>query len=468
MAKTKTYFVCRQCGAMQPKWMGKCPDCSAWDSLEQMTEAAADPHRPAVLSDPDGPTGPDVSADAPARSVAEIPDFQVPRIVTGLPEFDRVLGGGVVPGSAILLGGDPGIGKSTLMLQAGDHMARRGFNILYVSSEESAQQTKLRAARLGVGHEKLLIYAQCDLEKISRQIQKHRPHLCIIDSVQLIYKTTNPSPPGSVSQLKDCCQELVYLAKAGGSAVCLVGHVTKQGMLAGPKLLEHVVDTVLYFEGDTHHDHRIVRCVKNRHGSTMEVGIFRMGAGGLEPLDDAATLLIETHAGAASGSIITAAMQGSRILAVEVQALTTDSMLGAARRKVSGCDVNRVAMIIAVLEKRAGLRLVDKDVFVNVVGGLKVADPAADAAIALAIAGSHLKRGLTSDTLVAGELGLLGELRHINQLGARLNEAARLGFKRVIVPVQRSAADTASLAAAAKVMQIFPCRTLDEAVKLLN
>lgn len=454
---------------MQPKWMGKCPDCDAWDSLDQITEAAADPHRPTILSDSDTITGMrSPTADVPARSVSEIPDFQVPRIVTGLPEFDRVLGGGVVPGSAILLGGDPGIGKSTLMLQAGDRMARQGFNILYVSSEESAQQTKLRAGRLGVNHEKLLVYAECDLEKISRQIQKHRPHLCIIDSVQLIYKTTNPSPPGSVSQLKDCCQELVYLAKAGGSAVCLVGHVTKKGMLAGPKLLEHVVDTVLYFEGDTHHDHRIVRCVKNRHGSTLEVGIFRMGNAGLEPLEDAAALLIETHEGSANGSVITAAMQGSRVLAVEVQALTADSMLGAARRKVSGCDVNRVAMIIAVLEKRAGLRLVDKDVFVNVVGGLKVVDPAADAAIALAIAGSHLKRGLTSDTLVMGELGLLGELRQIGQLAQRLNEAGRLGYKRVIVPVQRSAADKAALATAGKTMKIFPCRTLDEAVKLLE
>ena len=455
---------------MQPKWMGKCPDCDAWDALDQITETAADPHRPAILS-ASGEMGGVTTVsqeDVPARSVAQIPDFQVPRMVTGLPEFDRVLGGGVVPGSAILLGGDPGIGKSTLMLQAGDQMARRGFNILYVSSEESAQQTKLRAQRLGVSHEKLLIYAECNLEKITRQIQKLRPHLCIIDSAQLVYKTTNPSPPGSVSQLKDCCQELVYLAKAGGSAVCLVGHVTKQGMLAGPKLLEHVVDTVLYFEGDTHHDHRIVRCVKNRHGSTLEVGIFRMGNTGLQPLDDAASLLIETHGGTPNGSVITAPMQGSRVLAVEVQALTAESMLGAARRKVSGCDVNRVAMIIAVLEKRAGLRLVDKDVFVNVVGGLRVVDPAADAAIALAIAGSHMKRGLSSDTLVAGELGLLGELRQIGYLGQRLGEAGRLGYKSVIIPVQRSAADKAALATAAKTMKIFPCRTLDEAVKLLE
>jgi DNA repair protein RadA/Sms len=468
MAKVKTYYVCRQCGAMQPKWMGKCPDCDSWDTLEQMTQASADPHRPRALAEADGDGAPpSVRQEDNPRPVGQIPEFQTPRIPSGMSEFDRVLGGGVVPGSAILLGGNPGIGKSTLLLQAGDRMAQRGLNVLYVTSEESAGQAKLRARRLGVGHENLLIYAECNLEKISRQIRRLRPHLCIVDSVQMIYQPDNPSPPGSLSQLKDCGTDLVYLAKAGGTAVCLVGHVTKQGVLAGPKLLEHVVDTVLYFEGDTHHDHRLVRCVKNRHGNTLEVGLFRMGNAGLEPVEDASALLVEPHGDSPGGSVITAALQGSRVLAVEVQALTAESMLGAARRKVSGCDANRVAMIIAVLEKRTGLRLVDKDVFVNVVGGLKVSDPAADAAIALAIAGAHTKRGLSSRTLVVGELGLLGELRQIGSLAQRLGEAVRLGYQRILTPAPRSSADRAAVAEAGRNLIISPCRAVDEAIQLL-
>ncbi|MDA8378149.1 MAG: DNA repair protein RadA [Planctomycetia bacterium] len=471
MAKEKTYFVCRNCGAIQPKWMGKCPDCNSWDSLEQMTQAAADPHRPRALSDGEAASPLGTSAaleDVPARPISEIPDFDVPRMPTGLSEFDRVLGGGIVPNSAVLLGGDPGIGKSTLLLQAGDRMARQGHRVLYVSSEESASQTKLRARRLGVGDDHLLIYAQTNLEKIGRQIQKLRPHLCVIDSVQMIYEPTNAAPPGSISQLRDCATELVYLAKAGGTAVCLVGHVTKQGLLAGPKLLEHIVDTVLYFEGDTHHDHRIVRCVKNRHGNTLEVGLFRMGLTGLENVPDASALLIEPHAGSPPGSVICAVTQGSRVLALEIQALTTDSMLGSTRRKVSGCDANRVAMIIAVLEKRGGLRLADQDVFVNVVGGMRVNDPAADAAIALAIAGSRMKRGLSSRTLVMGELGLLGEFRQIGSLGQRISEAGRLGYSRLLVPIHRSEADKAAAAAAPPQIHITTCRTLEDALAALE
>ncbi|NNM85333.1 MAG: DNA repair protein RadA [Phycisphaerales bacterium] len=470
MSKNKTYFVCRQCGAMQPKWMGKCPDCGTWDSMEELTEATADPHRPkaAVSEGASGGRAFLSEDDLPARPIGEIPPFETPRISSGIGEFDRVLGGGVVPGSAILLGGDPGIGKSTLLIQAGEQLARRGSRVLYVTSEESAQQTQLRARRLGAGHEKLLVYAQCNLEKISRQIQKLRPDICMIDSVQMIYQPTNTSPPGSVSQLKDCCSDLIYLAKTGGTAVCLVGHVTKQGMLAGPKLLEHIVDTVLYFEGDTHHDHRIVRCVKNRFGGTLEVGLFRMGQAGLEPVDDAASLFLEPHAEAPSGSVVTAALQGSRVLLVEVQALTAESMLGAARRKVSGCDSGRVAMIIAVLEKRAGLRLVDQDVFVNIVGGIKVTDPSGDAAIALAIAGSAMKRGLPGRALVLAELGLLGEFRGVSNLSQRLGEASRLGFKQVILPARHSANDSAAVKEAQRTMQVHLCQTIDQAVRLLE
>jgi DNA repair protein RadA/Sms len=376
----------------------------------------------------------------------------------------------VVPGSAILLGGEPGIGKSTLLLQALAQMAapreagKEGPELLYVTSEESAQQTQLRARRLGFGQSRLKVHAETNLEKITGYIGRLRPALAVIDSIQMIYNPGNPSAPGSVSQLRDCCTELVYLAKASGTAVCLVGHVTKEGVLAGPKLVEHIVDTVLYFEGDPHHDHRIVRAAKNRFGTTLEIGLFRMTGNGLDPVDDASTLLLEPHEAGdkSAGSVITAALQGSRVLMVEVQALTTDAMLGTAKRKVSGADASRVAMIIAVLEKRAGLRLVDKDVFVNVVGGIKLNDPSADAAIALAIASAHMNRPMQPSTLVLGELGLLGEFRPVTQIQQRLIEAQRLGFARAIVPARtKLPAKPTSLAHHA-------CRHLDQAIELLQ
>jgi DNA repair protein RadA/Sms len=467
-SKIKTYFLCRSCGSMQPKWMGKCPECGVWDSLEEMTKATEDPHRPKALGE--GGSGgsrhalhPDL--DGEALPISEIPPLDIPRITTTLDEFDRVLGGGIVPGSAILLGGEPGIGKSTLLLQALAALARAGHEVLYVTSEESAQQTQLRARRLGAGDSPLKVYAETNLEKISGKIQKLRPVVVAVDSVQMIYQPSNPSAPGSVSQLRDCCTELVYLAKAGGSAVCMVGHVTKEGTLAGPKLIEHIVDTVLYFEGDTHHDHRIVRCAKNRFGTTLELGLFRMSGTGLEGIADSANLLLDTHSIAKpAGSIVTAALQGSRVLLVEVQALTAEAGLGNAKRKVSGADTSRVAMIIAVLEKRAGLRLVDKDVFVNVVGGIKLGDPSADAAIALAIASAHTNRGLSTNTIVLGELGLLGEFRPIAQLQQRLSEAERLGFAHAIVPAHRSKNAPPKLAS----MKVHACKNVDEAIANLG
>jgi DNA repair protein RadA/Sms len=397
--------------------------------------------------------------------IAEIPPLEIPRICTNLGEFDRVLGGGVVPGSAILLGGEPGIGKSTLLLQALAALSAAGQEVLYVTSEESAQQTQLRAKRLGAGESKLKVYAETNLEKITTRIGKLRPTLCVIDSVQMIYEPGNPSAPGSASQLRECCTELVYLAKASGTAVCLVGHVTKEGMLAGPKLIEHIVDTVLYFEGDPHHDHRIVRCAKNRFGTTLELGLFRMTSAGLEGISDSANLLIENHDIAKpAGSVITAALQGSRVLLVEVQALTAEAGLGNAKRKVSGADASRVAMIIAVLEKRTGLRLVDRDVFVNVVGGIRLSDPSADVPIALAIASAHMNRGLASNTIVLGELGLLGEFRPIAQMAQRLTEAQRLGFATAIIPASRAKTKMPTFGD----MELAACRTLDQAIERLG
>ena len=474
MAKTRTQFLCNHCGSVHPKWMGKCPDCGTWDSLEEYKAPTADAR--AAARAPAGQTG-DVARGAEALTLAQIEEAEAPRRPTGIGEFDRILGGGVVPGSAVLVGGEPGIGKSTLLLQVAHELAREReearrhegtkarrakdnggdasalpspptclsasvpsclppSKVLYVTSEESARQTKLRAARLGVEAPGLLVLAETNVERVINQIHKTSPDVVVIDSIQMIYKPDLPAAPGSVTQLRDCCMDLVYLAKASGIAVIFVGHVTKAGTLAGPKIIEHIVDTVVYFEGDRFHSHRIVRCVKNRFGSTHEVGLFEMTGAGLKEVTDPGNLFVEQYGpgGQPSGSVITAAMQGSRVLLVEVQALTAGSVIGAAKRKVSGVSADRVGMIIAVLEKRAEMRLAADDVFVNIAGGVKVAEPAIDLAIALAIASAHMNRPLTPGTLAVGELGLGGEVRAVPQLEHRLREASRLGLGHAVIP----------------------------------
>jgi DNA repair protein RadA/Sms len=442
MAKAKVHFLCNHCGSVHPKWMGKCPDCGTWDSLEEYKEPAFD-ERAQRSGKLEAEAERGIGAAEP-MVIAEIEEADAPRLKSGIGEFDRILGGGVVPGSAILVGGEPGIGKSTLLLQVADSLAARtnsksqnpDLKVLYVTSEESARQTAIRASRLGAGAKNLLVLAETNVERIINQIRKHRPTVVVVDSIQMIYKPQLPAAPGSVTQLRDCCMELVYLAKALGVAIFFVGHVTKAGTLAGPKIIEHIVDTVVYFEGDRFHTHRVVRCVKNRFGSTHEVGLFEMTGAGLREVADPGKLFIEQYgqAGPPSGSVVTAAMQGSRVLLVEVQALTASSVIGAAKRKVSGVSSDRVAMIIAVLEKRAEMRLAADDVFVNVAGGVKVAEPAIDLAIALAIASSHNNRPLSAGTLAIGELGLGGEVRSVPQLENRLKEAARLGCSQAIVP----------------------------------
>jgi DNA repair protein RadA/Sms len=439
MAKAKVHFLCNHCGSVHPKWMGKCPDCGTWDSLEEYKEPAFDER-----AERSGKLAAEVERGIGAAEpmvIAEIEEADAPRLKSGIGEFDRILGGGVVPGSAILVGGEPGIGKSTLLLQVADSIASRkseisNLKVLYVTSEESARQTAIRASRLGAGAKNLLVLAETNVERIINQIRKHRPTVVVVDSIQMIYKPQLPAAPGSVTQLRDCCMELVYLAKAMGVAVFFVGHVTKAGTLAGPKIIEHIVDTVIYFEGDRFHTHRVVRCVKNRFGSTHEVGLFEMTGEGLREVADPGKLFVEQYGegGPPSGSVTTAAMQGSRVLLVEVQALTASSVIGAAKRKVSGVSSDRVAMIIAVLEKRAEMRLAADDVFVNVAGGVKVAEPAIDLAIALAIASSHMNRPLSAGTLAIGELGLGGEVRSVPQLENRLKEASRLGCSQAIVP----------------------------------
>jgi DNA repair protein RadA/Sms len=431
MPKTRTQFLCNQCGSVHAKWLGKCPDCGTWDSLAAYTPPAPDARAATA----------DVLRGAEPVAIGEIDQAQTPRLATGIAEFDRVLGGGIVPGSVVLVGGEPGIGKSTLLLQVAHSMSlhRNGdgqSKILYVTSEESARQTALRARRLGVKSNDLLVLAETNVERITHQIAKLKPAVAIVDSIQMIYKPQIPAAPGSVTQLRDCCMDLVYLAKAGGTAVVLVGHVTKAGTLAGPKVIEHIVDTVAYFEGDRFHAHRIVRCAKNRFGGTHEVGLFEMTGNGLTELTQPGKIFLEQYgqAGPPSGSVVTAAMQGTRVLLVEVQALTAPSVIGAAKRKTTGVSSDRVAMILAVLEKRAELRLAADDVFVNIAGGIKTPEPAVDLAVALAIASAHLNRPLAAGTLAVGELGLGGEIRSVPQLELRLREAGRLGITQAIVP----------------------------------
>ncbi|HAI14602.1 MAG TPA: DNA repair protein RadA [Phycisphaerales bacterium] len=445
MAKVSKQFVCSSCGSMHPKWQGKCPDCGSWNTLEEMVHST-DAHRGTAQSQ-----SPMTTSAQPLSQIVKDDANKPPmmRIPTGIGELDRVLGGrdhdgkalpgGLVPGCAILLGGDPGIGKSTLLLQAADKLNRAKQTVLYVTSEESSQQLRLRAERLGVDSKKadhLLILADTNLARIAEQIRKTQPAVVIIDSVQMIYKSDLAAAPGSITQLRTCCLELVYLAKAQGCCVILVGHVTKEGKLAGPRLLEHMVDTVLYFEGDRYHSHRIIRGIKNRFGTTLEVGLFEMCEEGLVEVADGAGLLAAEYKPQA-GSVVCPVLQGSRCLMVEFQALTATGFLGSAKRKSSGLDSSRLAMLIAVLEKRGGLRLADQDIFTSVVGGLKVAEPAADLAIAMSIAGAFTNRqvGISDGNVcMIGEVGLGGEIRHVQHIEQRLSEAEKLGFSHIIGP----------------------------------
>jgi len=459
MAKARVSYLCRSCGGVQTQWMGKCPDCGTWDALEKYVE----PKAPREGSDPAASiaaawAGGGVAPAAAGATAVPLPEVDAPAIAresTGVAEFDRVLGGGLVPGSVVLVGGDPGIGKSTLLLQAAGAMARNGRRILYVSSEESAYQTRLRAERLfGLAADDarrakasasadlpasldalsdLSILAETNLPRIIEQARGVQPGVIVIDSIQMIHRPDVEASPGSIAQLRRCCLDLVHLAKLSGVAVLLVGHVTKEGQLAGPKLIEHLVDTVLSFEGDRHHAHRVVRAVKNRFGTTLEVGLFEMTAQGLREVDDG-VLLHDAGEGSRPGSVVCPAMHGSRCLLLEVQALTAPGFPGTARRRASGVDANRLAMLIAVLEKHGGLRLADQDVFASSTGGLRVTEPASDLALALAIAGAHYGRVVDRGTAVVGEVGLGGEIRRASAMEQRIAEAARHGFARVMLP----------------------------------
>ncbi len=426
--KPKTVFACQECGAQSPKWLGRCPECGAWNSLVEerpmpAAVAAASAEKRYALA---AATGPQLYADIDTV-VAE-------RLTTGIDEFDRVLGGGVVPGSLVLIGGEPGIGKSTLLLQAASHFARTVGPVLYSSGEESEHQIKSRGERLGVERAPLYILAETCLERILEEVGRLKPALVIVDSIQTVFSLKFQSAPGSIGQVRESATQLLFAAKGQNIPTFLVGHVTKDGNIAGPKSLEHIVDTVLYFEGEKHHAHRVVRAVKNRFGAVSELGVFEMTGAGLKPVANPSQLFLAERAGNAPGSSVLCCVEGSRPLLVEVQALVSTSTYGNARRMASGIDQNRLSLLLAVLEKRAGVNLIAEDVFVNVAGGMTVDEPAADLAIVASVASSVRNRPVRSGTAVFGEVGLAGEIRGTSQAALRVREAAQMGFTRCVIP----------------------------------
>jgi len=428
MKPTKTVFVCQDCGAQSPKWLGRCADCGAWNSLvEERLQPAQEPGAAPYRHGRDG-------AASTARLYSDIEMSDSARLSTGIDEFDRVLGGGVVPGSLVLLGGEPGIGKSTLLLQAAANMARTIGPVLYCSGEESEHQIKSRGDRLAVGHAPLYLLAETCLERILDEIARLKPALVIVDSVQTVFSLKFQSAPGSIGQVREAATQLLFTAKGQNVPTFLVGHVTKDGSLAGPKALEHVVDTVLYFEGERHHSHRVVRAVKNRFGAISELGVFEMTSAGLRAVPNPSKMFLAERAVNAAGSAVLCSVEGSRPILVEVQALVSSSSYGTARRMASGLDQQRLSLLLAVLEKRAGLNLAGDDVFVNVAGGMTVDEPASDLGVLAAIASSVRNRIIEPTTAVFGEVGLAGEVRGITQAALRVREATQMGFRRCVMP----------------------------------
>ena len=424
MKPPKSIFSCTSCGAQSQKWLGRCPECGEWNSFVEEAVSPAVERRGAA---------PALGGGA-SRLYQDVDTVVSERMTTGISEFDRVLGGGVVPGSLVLLGGEPGIGKSTLLLQAAASVATSVGPVLYCSGEESEHQIKLRGERLGIGRAPLYLLAETCIERLVEEVERVKPALLIVDSIQTVFSLKIQSAPGSVSQVRQAATDLLFTAKGRNLPTMLVGHVTKDGSLAGPKVLEHVVDTVLYFEGQQHHSHRVVRAVKNRFGAVSELGVFEMTGAGLRPVANPSQLFLAERPTNAPGSSVLCTIEGSRPILVEVQALVSASTFGYAKRTASGLDQNRLSLLLAVLDKRVGLNLASEDVFVNVAGGMEVTEPAADLAVVAAVASSLRNKPVASDVVVFGEVGLAGEVRSTSQAALRVREAVQLGFKRCVLP----------------------------------
>lgn len=448
--RSKTVFVCQQCGNESPRWLGRCPGCQSWNSLVETT----------VQSAPNPTLGSFGFTGGRPEPITRVAADDYPRVQVPIGEFNRVLGGGIVPGSLVLIGGDPGIGKSTLLLQVSALLAQGERPVLYVSGEESAQQLRMRADRLGAAKDQLFVLAETNLDVVSRYVQEMAPRLVIVDSIQTMYLDELESSAGSIGQLRECTARLMRLAKTTHIPIFLVGHVTKEGAIAGPRVLEHIVDSVLYLEGERFHSYRVLRGVKNRFGSTNEIGVFEMrGEGLVEVRNPSEAFLAERSAGA-SGSAVIVTLEGTRPLLVEVQALTTTTSFGLPRRTANGIETSRLLLLVAVLTKRVGLALSNQDIYVNVVGGLKISEPAADLGVALAIASSFRDVPVPPDLTAIGEVGLSGELRTVGQVERRLGEAANLGFRRCLLP-----AALARRPLATSGLELVPVETLAEALE---
>ena len=424
MARTKTKFVCQNCGYSSAKWLGRCPECGSWDSMAEEIETPAKPQQSFLMPQ-----------EAPKpKTLDKVMLMEVERLQTGINEFDRVLGGGLVPGSLVLFGGDPGIGKSTMLLDAGMRFAANNIKVLYVSGEESEAQTAMRARRLGKPGAALLVMTATDLDAVLLQAKEVQPQILVIDSIQTMYNAELQTAAGSVGQVRECTAKLLRFAKATGIAVIIIGHVTKDGNIAGPRLLEHMVDVVLQFEGDRSYSFRVLRALKNRFGSTSESGIFSMESGGLIEVANPAGLFLENRAENAPGSVVCACLEGNRPIMVEVQALVAKTPYGMPRRTAVGFDYNRVNMLLAILERRMGMDFGNFDAYLNVVGGMKITEPAADLAAAAALVSSYRNKAVPHGVLAVGEVGLTGEIRRVSNTERRIRDAANLGFTKFVVP----------------------------------
>ncbi|MBP8691888.1 MAG: DNA repair protein RadA [Sedimentibacter sp.] len=451
MAKLKSKFVCQECGYETAKWLGRCPACDAWNTFVEEFESKG--------NDPKSQRG---ISKGIVEKINNITSTKKERISTGSMEMDRVLGGGIIKSSLILVGGDPGIGKSTLLLQVADHASKQNLKVLYVSGEESGEQIKIRADRLGIGEGELYILAETNIDIIIEYVEKEKPDLLVLDSIQTIYSPEIPSAPGSVTQVREVTSMVMGMTKTRNMATFIVGHVTKSGAIAGPRVLEHMVDTVLYFEGERHFSYRILRAVKNRFGSTNEIGIFEMRDRGLIEVENPSEVFLKGRPLDAYGTVVTAAMEGTRPVLIEIQALVTYSPVGFANRVTTGIDKNRASMLIAVLEKKAGLSIQSSDIFINVTGGLQIKEPACDLAILCALASSFKEIPVDFKTVLIGEVGLTGEIRGVNSIEKRLLEAKKMGFERAVI-----AEANADISKEIKSMEIIPVNNIRQVMEIL-